>query len=92
MLNFDDDDIFSGSPIDKWLEIIFHSHRGLAEAELRRLLESLALCEMLLDSQKSEEDWEKQVATMKFSEENHLQERMNNLAIESMGKILTQSE
>ncbi len=90
MFNVEDNDIFSGSPIDKWYEIIFHAHRGLAEGELNRILENLALCEMLLDE--IEPDWENKIMKLKFSREDSLNTRMNNLAIESMGNILTQSE
>lgn len=88
--NMDNDDIFEGSPIDKWLEIVFHSHRSLAEAELRRILENLALCEMLLDE--VEPDWERKITKLKHALDEKTQSRVANLAIESMGNILTQSE
>lgn len=90
MFNVEDDDIFSGSPVDKWLEIIFHSNRGLAEEELRRILETLSLCELLLDREIP--DWEQKISKMRFAEESALKDRTGNLAIDSMGKILTQSE
>lgn len=90
MFDIEDDNIFSGSPVDKWLEIVFHSNRGLAEEELRRLLESLAICEGMLDS--LDPSWEQKMTEIKNQQESLVQERMGNLAIESMGKILTQLE
>ena len=84
------DDIFEGCPVEKWLEILFHSNRTLAESELRRILESLALCEQMLDE--LEPQWEKEFEKRRFAQSPQTSARMSNLAIESMGKILTQSE
>lgn len=90
MFDIHDDDIFSGCPVQKWKEIIFHSNRGLAEDEIERILEQLALCELLLDE--LEPNWEQKIAKLSFSHESAINNRKNNLAIDSMGKILTQSE
>lgn len=84
------DDIFEGCPVEKWLEILFHSNRTLAEGELRRILESLALCEQMLDELNPQ--WEKEFEKRKFAQTEQTNARLSSLAIESMGKILTQSE
>ncbi|MDE5815915.1 MAG: DUF2018 family protein, partial [Helicobacter sp.] len=67
-----------------------HCNKTLAEGELRRILESLALCEQILDE--LEPQWEKEFEKRKFAQTEQTSARLSSLAIESMGNILTQSE
>ncbi len=90
LFDMDNDDIFEGCPVEKWLEIIFHANRSLAEDELRTILTNLALCESLLDE--LEPEWEKKFEQLKFANSPQTRARLSSLAIESMGNILTQSE
>ncbi|MWV62541.1 DUF2018 family protein [Helicobacter saguini] len=87
-------EIFAGSPVSKWKEIIFNSSRGLSESELERLLETLAMYEILLE----EDDIQVNLRDFfqkSLSDDNlksKINERKNSLAIESMSKILSENE
>lgn len=89
-------DMFSGSPIDKWRDVIFNASKTLAHKELERILEELALYEiafeMIEDSQEvSLKDLYFKVRhDEKFKEV--FQNKKNSLAIESTSKILSDNE
>lgn len=72
------DEIFEGSPIDKWKEIILNANPSVVSNELERLLDELAKYELL--AQGVEPTFE------------NLQREKKNLAILSMGNILSQNE
>ena len=76
--------IFEGLPKDKWLEIIFNASNNLTSAELIRILEEKRLGET----------WEEELQYLLKSEEvaEEIHRHTQNLAIESMGNILTQNE
>ncbi|WP_104721611.1 DUF2018 family protein [Helicobacter mesocricetorum] len=86
-------DIFEGIPQDKWIEIIFNASQGLASAELIRILERLASMEILLEKRLGE-SWEEELNYILSSEESseEIYRHTQNLAIESMGNILTKNE
>ncbi|RDU71661.1 DUF2018 domain-containing protein [Helicobacter aurati] len=87
-------EIFEGEPISKWKDIIFHASRTLANNELERLLEELALYELAFD------EYDVEINMRDFYHKTHyderfkqaLKERKNSLAIESMSKILSENE
>ncbi len=87
-------EIFEGSPITKWKEIIFNASRTLASNEIERLLEELALYEMAFEEQ------DMQINLRDFFYNVHhdgelkkrFNEKKNSLAIESMSKILSENE
>lgn len=85
--------ILEGLPQDKWVEIIFHASRGLASKELLKMLERQAAMEVLLEKRLGEM-WEEELAYLVNSEESseEIHHRTQNIAIESMGNILTQNE
>lgn len=87
-------EMFAGSPVNKWKEIIFNSSRGLAENELERLLESLAMYEILLEEEDSSlnlrDFFQKSLSDETLK--SKINERKNSLAIESMSKILSENE
>lgn len=72
------DEIFEGSVIEKWKEIIFHANPSVVGRELERLLEELAKAELVSEGKE-------------LTRENIAQE-MQNLAITSMSEILSQNE
>ncbi|WP_300223323.1 DUF2018 family protein [uncultured Helicobacter sp.] len=72
------EELFEGSPIQKWKEIIFHANPSVVEAELERLLEDLAICEL-----------EKEGGELSFE---NIQKKKNDLAITSMSEILSKNE
>ncbi|MCH5322334.1 MAG: DUF2018 family protein [Helicobacter sp.] len=85
--------IFEGLPQDKWLEIIFNASRTLASQELLRILERQASLEVLLEKRLGEM-WEEELEYIQKSEESaeEIHTQMQNLAMESMGKILSLNE
>lgn len=85
--------ILEGLPQEKWIEIIFNASQGLSTQELTRLLERQAAMEILLEKRLGEM-WEEELAYLANSEESseEIHHRTQNIAIESMGNILTQNE
>ena len=72
------DEIFEGSAIEKWKEIIFHANPSVVGRELERLLEELARAELEREGRE-------------LSLEN-IELQKQNLAITSMSEILSQNE
>lgn len=85
--------ILEGLPQDKWIEIIFNASQGLSAQELTRILKKQAAMEILLEKRLGEM-WEEELAYLVNSEEcsEDIHNRVQDIAIESMGKILTQNE
>lgn len=86
-------EIFGSEPRKKWLDVIFNASQGLARDELLALLNRLAACELLCERNLGE-FWERDLEMLLSSEESgeELEKAAQNLAIESMGKILSQNE
>lgn len=72
------EELFEGSPIEKWKEIIFHANPSVVSKELERILEELARAE--LQKEGLEENFE------------NLKRVKQDLAIHSMGNILSRNE
>lgn len=72
------DEIFEGSAIEKWKEIIFHANPSVVGRELERLLEELAKAELMSEGKE-------------LTREN-ITQQMQDLAITSMSEILSQNE
>jgi hypothetical protein len=87
----DEDDIFMGSPKSKFLDIIFNAHRGLADAELERIMERMAVLELMMEMEDADA-LEKKIAQYAFENLDEVQTKVKSLYIESMGNIVTQSE
>ncbi|MBD5164829.1 DUF2018 family protein [Helicobacter sp.] len=85
--------ILEGLPQEKWIEIIFNASQGLSAKELTNMLERQAAMEILLEKRLGEM-WEEELAYLMRSEESseEIHRRTQNIAIESMGNILTQNE
>ena len=72
------EEIFEGSAIEKWKEIIFHANPSVVSKELERILEELARYDLQKDG-------------LEETIEN-LAQAKQDLAIQSMGNILSQNE
>ncbi|MCE3046824.1 DUF2018 family protein [Helicobacter kayseriensis] len=72
------DELFEGDPILKWKEIIFHANPSVVADELERLLEEIAKAELEKEGEE-------------INLEN-LKQMKQDLAIQSMGNILSQNE
>ncbi|MGP1449902.1 MAG: DUF2018 family protein [Wolinella sp.] len=82
-----DYDIFEGTPEEKWLDVLFNASQTLARAELLYLLERLALFELASDEIP---DFCEKLKDIDIK--SKLKMRSGSLAIESMGRILSQNE
>ncbi|PAF47095.1 hypothetical protein BKH46_05115 [Helicobacter sp. 12S02634-8] len=92
--NFDELEVLEGSPIEKWKDVIFNASRNLASMELERLLELQAFYEVAFED--FELEGRLRELHMKLREDTAFQEKVahqkNNIAIESMAKILSENE
>lgn len=87
----DEDDIFMGSPKSKFLDVIFNANRGVVDAELERVIERMAVLELMLNVEDAE-SLEKKIAQYAFENSDEVQTKVKSLFIESMGNVLTQCE
>ncbi|PAF50598.1 DUF2018 family protein [Helicobacter sp. 13S00477-4] len=91
---FDNLEVLEGSPIEKWKDVIFNASRNLASMELERLLELQAIYELMFEEFQLEGKLKEMY--MRIQEESDFQEKVkhhkNNIAIESMAKILSENE
>lgn len=72
------DEIFEGSVVEKWKEIIFHANPSVVSKELERLLEELAKAELREEGKE-------------LTFEN-ITKQKQDLALTSMSEILSQNE
>ena len=86
----DEDDIFSGTPQSKFMDIIYNASKDLAKQELTRLMERQAALEMMLEERV--EDLEGELRRFAFENQDAVDTKTKSLFIESVGNILTQNE
>ena len=65
----DDDDIFFGSPKSKFFDILEQTHRDLVEDEIDKVIEKLAILELII-SQDKDEDFDINSYLEEFKEKN----------------------
>ncbi len=89
-----DMEIFEGTPISKWKDIIFNASKTLASNELERLLEELAMYEMAFEEQEIQMNLRDFFYNVHHDTElkKRFIDKKNSLAIESMSKILSENE
>ncbi len=87
----DEDDIFMGSPKSKFLDVVFNANRGVAEFELERIMERMAILEMMLNIE-DVEAFEKNISQYAWENKDAVETKVKSLYIESMGNVLTQCE
>ena len=90
---FEDDDVLGGTPKSRFFDIVFHANRNVVTKELEEIIEWMAALELIVE-QKCGLDVEKEVRNILFDESRakELEQKINSLYIEYMGKILSQSE
>ncbi|WP_295702014.1 DUF2018 family protein [Helicobacter mastomyrinus] len=86
------DAFFEGTPLQKWQEIIHNASPTLVSLELESLLERIAIYEMLLHKQGIDAQLALEQSRFDESILVELEEMKNNLAIDSMAKILSNHE
>lgn len=87
----DEDDIFSGSPRSKFIDVIYNANRDLCANELERLMERLSTLEIIVQEQ-LELDVDKAVNDVYFSRGEEVAAATKNNYMISVGRILTQNE
>lgn len=92
--SFDKLDMFAGTPIMKWKEVVLNGSLGPVHNELERLLEELALYELILEEMSCDVNLREFYYKVKNEDElkAKFNEKKNNIAIESTSKILSESE
>ncbi len=90
---FEDDEILGGSPKSRFFDILFHANRNVVQTEVEKMMEWMAALELIIE-EKCGLDVEKEVANVLYDEGQRakLEQKVNSLYIEYMGKILSQSE
>jgi hypothetical protein len=88
----DDDDIFMGSPKSKFIDIIYNANRNLAEAELEQIMRRLAATEILLGEFIHEDEIDKKVDQLLFTEAGKVDDYVKNIYIEHVGNVLSANE
>lgn len=88
----DVDDFLMGTPKSKFIDIVFHANRNIAEGELERLIEWMAAMELILEKECGIDDEKIKEFIANVENKKELENKMNSLYIESMGNILSESE
>jgi len=87
----DEDDIFSGSPRSKFMDVVFNANNDVVRYELEQLVEKMAIMELLLEKQLGE-DIHQAVQDYKYSNSIEAETKIKSLFVELMGDILSKSE
>ncbi len=88
----DEDDIFQGSPRSKFMDIVYAANRDLVQNELERLMERMAVMEMLLQDQHGEDHIDAVIHEATFSRADEVVDMTKNLYIISVGNVLSRNE
>ncbi len=86
----DDDDIFFGSPKSKFFDILEQTHRDLVEDEIDKVIEKLAILELII-SQDKDEDFDINSYLQDFKEKNEedVNSMKKGLYMEFSGEIIS---
>ena len=86
----DDDDIFFGSPKSKFFDILEQTHRDLVEDEIDKVIEKLAILELIV-SQDKDEDFDINSYLEEFKEKNKedVKKKKKGLYMEFSGEIIS---
>jgi hypothetical protein len=87
---FDDDDFMMTTPKDNYFSIAKTANENIAQMELEKMLQRLAVAEKILEERGLEEEHENLLKSMVIDKE--LEDRTNSLFIELVGNIVTQCE
>ncbi|BCD48141.1 hypothetical protein NHP194003_13450 [Helicobacter suis] len=90
----DDLEVFEGDPLEKWAEVIVHASFKRSFEELDKLLETRALCELLLEEEGFLEKFNalSQQNRLDSALQDRIHARKVDLAIDSMARILSGHE
>ena len=86
----DEDDIFFGSPKSKFFDIVEQTHRDLVEDELDKVIEKLAVLELIISENKNEDfDINSYINEFKDKNINEVKSMKKGLYMEISGGIIS---
>ncbi|OCL83503.1 DUF2018 family protein [Arcobacter porcinus] len=86
----DEDDIFFGSPKSKFFDIVEQTHRDLVEEELDKVIEKLAVLELIISENKDEDfDLNSFINDFKERNMNEVKSMKKGLYMEISGEIIS---
>ncbi|MCK9372392.1 MAG: DUF2018 family protein [Sulfuricurvum sp.] len=88
----DEEDIFQGSPKSKFLDIVFNANSDLVHNELARIMERMAVMELMLQEQYGEDEIDEVVRKFEFERSADVDMMVKNLYIISVGNVLSRNE
>ena len=84
-----DDDIFGGSPQDRFYDILTQANRNVVEEEFNKIFKRMAALEMMLGME--EEELEKRLRSLLIEEEEVIEKMAQNFFLDSTVKIVSNS-
>lgn len=94
----DEDDLLTGSPKSKLMDVIFNANNDVVRYELEKFIERAAAMEMMMRERCGDkfsddgDEIEKEIRSYTLSKRDEVDDFAKNLYIEMMGAILTKSE
>ena len=86
----DDDDIFFGSPKSKFFDILEQTHRDLVEDEIDKVIEKLAILELIISQDKDEDfDINSYLNEFKLDNLSEVNSAKKGLYMEFSGEIIS---
>ena len=86
----DDDDIFFGSPKSKFFDILEQTHRDLVEDEIDKVIEKLAILELIVSQDKDEDfDINSYINEFKLDNLSEVNSMKKGLYMEFSGEIIS---
>ena len=86
----DDDDIFFGSPKSKFFDILEQTHRDLVEDEIDKVIEKLAILELIISQDKDEDfDINSYINEFKLDNLSEVNSAKKGLYMEVSGDIIS---
>lgn len=82
---FDNDDLFGGTPENKFFEILCVASKDLVEKEIESVYKRLAAMEMLMD----DPEMDQKIATLALEEPDKLEQAKQNLFMHSSVNIIS---
>ena len=94
----DEDDLLTGSPKSKLMDIIFNANNDVVRFELENFIDRAAAMEMMMREKCGDkfsddgDEIEKEIRNFTISRRDEVDDFAKNLYIEMMGSILSKSE
>jgi len=84
----DEDDIFAGSPVSKYWDIVGQAHEDLRKDEFDRIVERIAAMEQLLSQTHEYEDLDKMIKSYCLTNHMEMENLKKSVYMELAGKMV----